>query len=195
MHWVRSHVDLDGNENADRLANIITNLSEALHAEQTAWAYSHLIKGHFAQQLRRIATENTSPLQNWYEKNTVPGLNFLPNREADTQLRRLRFFGFYQERSQYPTQHNLPSLYQQYFTPNPLLNWLPSSPHLPKTSKGPTNPAAKQLDWPRLCRPPHQKVHHHPRLYSPSTKEGSIHLSLTPVIMYFYFFTSRGCAQ
>ncbi|KAK2161453.1 hypothetical protein LSH36_116g02027, partial [Paralvinella palmiformis] len=32
IHWIPSHVDLDGNEHADRQANIATSLNEVLHA-------------------------------------------------------------------------------------------------------------------------------------------------------------------
>ena len=107
IHWIPSHVDLDGNEHADRQANIATSLNEVLHAEQTAGTYSHLIKSHFSQQLRRIAMENTSHLQKWYEKTTVPGLNFLPNRQADTQLRQLRFLTKNTEQITVTTQYSL----------------------------------------------------------------------------------------
>jgi len=61
IHWIPSHVDLDGNEHADRQANTATSLNEVFHVEETAGAYSHLIKSHLSQQLRRIATK-THPL-------------------------------------------------------------------------------------------------------------------------------------
>ena len=118
IHWIPSHVDLDGNEHADRQANIATSLNEVLHAEQTAGAYSHLIKSHFSQQLRH---------------NTI-----CPHCQQD-------------------------------FTPIHYLINCPAHPHLPTTTKGPINPSATQLDWPRHCRTPHQKGHHHPRHYSPFT--------------------------
>jgi len=44
------------------------------------------MKGYFDNQLRRTTTEDISPLQHWYQKSMVPGLNFLPNIQADTQL-------------------------------------------------------------------------------------------------------------
>ena len=40
IHWVPSHVDLEGNERADILTNVATSLNEVIHAEQTSGAYS-----------------------------------------------------------------------------------------------------------------------------------------------------------
>ena len=128
IHWIPSHVDLDGNEHADRQANIATSLNEVLHAEQTAGTYSHLIKSHFSQQLRRIATENTSPLQKWYDKTTVPGLNFLPNRQADTQLRRLRFWVFTKKYGTNNRHNTICPHCQQDFTPIHYLINCPAHP-------------------------------------------------------------------
>jgi len=87
-----SHVDLEGNELADKSANDATKLHQILHCEQTSGAYSHLINTYFANQLRGMSTKHTSPRHHWYHTTTIPGLNILPNRLADTQLRRLRFW-------------------------------------------------------------------------------------------------------
>lgn len=90
IHWVPSHINIEGNERADTLANEATNLDVILHAEQTPGGYSHLIAQYFSKQLHLMTAEDTSPLQDWYQKTIVPGLGFIPNRLADTQLRRLR---------------------------------------------------------------------------------------------------------
>jgi len=145
IHWIPGHVDLDGNEHADRQANIATSLNEVLHAEQIAGTYSHLIKSHFFQQFRRIATENTSPLQKWYEKTTVPDLNFLPKRQAETQLRRLHFWVF---TKQYGTNNHHNAICphcQQDFTPIHCLINCPAHPTYRQRLKGQLTP--RQHSW------------------------------------------------
>ncbi|KAK2156289.1 hypothetical protein LSH36_217g05050, partial [Paralvinella palmiformis] len=62
-------------------------------------------KGYFANQRRPITTYNTSsPLQNWYQKSTVPGLNSTPPHQqtAIHPAPSPTILGFYQELCEYP---------------------------------------------------------------------------------------------
>jgi ribonuclease HI len=43
LNWVPSHINIDGNEKADKLANEATSLTNIQHAKQTSAAYKHII--------------------------------------------------------------------------------------------------------------------------------------------------------
>ena len=88
----------------------------------TCWANSRSLQSPYKESFRPTTPsysngKKTSLLQKWYEKTTVPGLNFLPNRQADIQLRRLRFW-FFSKQNGANTGHNTICPHcQQDFTP------------------------------------------------------------------------------
>jgi len=85
LHWVPSHINIEGNERADTLANEATNLTKIIHAEQTPGAYKHMI----TKFLHR-PNSDLAKAKSWYNNTIVPGIHLINNRLADIQIRRLR---------------------------------------------------------------------------------------------------------
>ena len=89
LHWVPSHINLEGNDRADKLANEATSLDVIEYAEHTPGTFNYLVDRFISNRLESIYTDYTSASKDWYQKTTVVGHNILNNRLADTQPRRL----------------------------------------------------------------------------------------------------------
>ena len=90
LHLVPSHINPEGNNRTDKLANEATSLDVIEYAEHTPGTVNHLVYRVISNRLESIYTEYTSASKDWYQKTTVVGHNILNNRLVDTQLRRLR---------------------------------------------------------------------------------------------------------
>ena len=122
IHWVPSHVNLDGNEKADTLANEATSLTNILHAEHTPGTFNHLIDNFISDKFDSIYTNYSSRYKDWYHNTTVPGLHFQTNRLTDVQLRRLRFWTYTRKFTNPPTPTLCPHCQQPYNPIHYLLN-------------------------------------------------------------------------
>ena len=60
LHWVPSHFNLEGNNQANQLANEATCLEVIKHAEHTPGTLNHLIHRFISNQLELIYTDHTS---------------------------------------------------------------------------------------------------------------------------------------
>ena len=94
LHWVPSHINLEGNDRADKLANEATSLDVIEYAEQTPSTFNHLVDRFISNRLESTYNNNKSTSKDSNQKTTVIGHNILNNRLADTQLRRLRFWTY-----------------------------------------------------------------------------------------------------
>ena len=94
LNWVPSHINLGGNDRADKLANEAKSLDVIEYAEHTPGTFNYLVDSFISNRLESIYTDYTSASKDWYQKITVVGHNILNNRLADIQLRRLRFWAY-----------------------------------------------------------------------------------------------------
>jgi hypothetical protein len=91
LHWIPSHVGICGNEEADRLAKVATDLDYLHTCEQTIGALARQIdnktKDIIDKAYRQYKNTNTGT---WYLNTTVQQNKILHNRFIDTQIRLLR---------------------------------------------------------------------------------------------------------
>ena len=85
LHWIPSHVDIRGNEEANHLGNSATKPG----------CYTHL----FTRHQQKVRKDNTSRANgrhhSWYQATTEAGHTITPfSRHIDTQLRALRTWAF-----------------------------------------------------------------------------------------------------
>ena len=59
IDWVRSHVNIEGNDRADKLAKEATSLDVVEHLEHTHVTSNHLIDGFIFNQLESTYTDHT----------------------------------------------------------------------------------------------------------------------------------------
>jgi len=94
LHWVPSHINLKGNDRADKLANEATSLDVIEYVEHTPGTFNYLVGRFISNRLESNYTDYTSASKDWYQKTTVVGHDILNNRLADTQLTRLCFWTY-----------------------------------------------------------------------------------------------------
>jgi len=62
LHWVPSHVNLEGNDRADQIVNETTCLVVIEHAEHTSSTFNHINDSFISNQLESIFTDHTSSI-------------------------------------------------------------------------------------------------------------------------------------
>ena len=60
LHWVPSHVNIEGNHRAEQLANEATRLEIIQYAEHPTDTFNYLTDRFISNQLESIYTDNTS---------------------------------------------------------------------------------------------------------------------------------------
>ena len=144
LHWVPSHINLEGNDRADKLANEATSLDVIEYAEHTPGTFNYLVDRFISNRLESIYTDYTSASKDWYQKTTVVGHNILNNRLVDTQLRRLRFW-VYTRNFTGPSPETLCRHCQQVYDPVHYLLNCPAYPKHRRSLKGHLRPEDHKL--------------------------------------------------
>jgi len=73
LHWAPSHINLEGNDRADKLANEATSLDVIEYPEHTPGTFNRLVDTFISNRLESIYTDYTSASKGWYQKTPVVG--------------------------------------------------------------------------------------------------------------------------
>jgi len=91
FHWIPSHIGIFGNEEADRLGNLATNIETVQTCEQTIGALGRQISKRIKIMTDKLYSDYyTTATATWYLSTTIPEHRICSNIFIDSQLRLLR---------------------------------------------------------------------------------------------------------